>query len=294
MADPSAVPMRILSMEAARSVKVVLSGEGADELFAGYGRYLGERYAGGVALPQSAAAGAGRLLSRFVSRRTLKAVEGLAIRDDAERHTFWQTIIPAAYRKRLLGDSTGQTDPIEILRKVTDEIGNAAPLEKLFYFDLRCWLVEDLLTKKDKMGMSASIEARVPYLDQDVVSFAAALPSTMKLRGLKRKYLFRKVVTNYLPKEILERPKVGFAVPLADWFRGELKGFLHQYLAEPGGFLDDYVSLNTRRAMFSAHQGGQDLALSLYSLLVLELWGRMFCRGEATDQVSAGLQESLR
>lgn len=293
MADPSSVPMRILSMEAKKSVKVVLSGEGSDELFAGYGRYQGESLAGRLPMPRAITDAATRALGRVMSRRGLKAVGGLAIRDAAERHVFWETIVHASHRAQLLEHAGRQTLPIDILRGITDELGNAAALEKLFYFDLKCWLVEDLLMKKDKMGMSASIEARVPYLDQDVVRFAATLPSTLKLRGLRRKYIFRKVVTHYLPPEILNRPKVGFAVPLAEWFRHELKAFVEHYLTEPGGFLDEYLGIEARRAIFGAHLRGEDQSLSLYSLLVLELWGRLFCRGEQAETVSERLLTTL-
>jgi asparagine synthase (glutamine-hydrolysing) len=295
MADPSSVPMRILSMEAKKHVKVVLSGEGADELFAGYGRYVGERFAGRLPLPQGLAAVVARLLRGRLSRRSLKAIEGLAIRDPRARHLFWQTIVPAEYRHALL-DGAGrpqQVDPIEVLERVTEAFTGGSQLDKLFFFDLRGWLVDDLLQKKDKMGMSASIEARVPYLDQDVVEFAATLPDALKVRGLQRKYLFRKVIVDYLPDEILRRPKVGFAVPLADWFRHELKEFVRDYVTAPGGFLDDCLSREARRSLLDAHLRGEDLSLPLYSLLVLELWGRLFCRGESAEAVSGALQTTL-
>jgi asparagine synthase (glutamine-hydrolysing) len=180
------------------------------------------------------------------------------------------------------------------MRDVTHGFALDSDLDRLFLFDLRGWLVEDLLLKKDKMGMSASIEARVPYLDQDVVDFATTLPAHLKLRGLKRKYVFRQVVTDYLPQEIVNRPKVGFAVPLADWFRHELRDFVRGYVAEPGGFLDEHLDLGGRRALLQAHLRGQDLSLPLYSLLVLELWGRIFCRGESAEAVSGALQTTLR
>lgn len=295
MADPSSVPMRILSMEARKHVKVVLSGEGADELFAGYGRYVGEHYAARLPLPHGLAAAAARLLRGRVSRRSLKAIEGIAIRDANARHLFWQTIVPARYRQDLLAgaDRSQQIEPLEILRGVIDPFAGGSDLDRLFFFDLRAWLVDDLLQKKDKMGMSASIEARVPYLDQDVVDFAATLPDNLKIRGLRRKYLFRKVVSDYLPDEILRRPKVGFAVPLAEWFRNELREFVRDYVTEPGGFLDDYMSRDVRRSLFRAHLRGEDLSLSLYSLIVLEMWGRLFCRGESTEAVSGALQTTL-
>jgi asparagine synthase (glutamine-hydrolysing) len=295
MPDPSSVPMRILSLEANKRVKVILSGEGSDELFAGYGRYVGERFAGYSIMPQRAAAAAAAAARRFLSRRSLKAIEGVAIRDATSRHLFWQTIVPPALRQQLLSKNpvTPQVEPLRILRDISDGCSSTDSLEQLFYFDLRSWLVEDLLLKKDKMGMSASIEARVPYLDQDVVDFAATLPASMKLRGTRRKYIFRKVIAGYLPDEILNRPKVGFAVPLADWFRGDLRGLTERCLLEPGGFLDDYLSMSGRRHIVEAHLRGEDLSLALYALIVLELWGRVFCRGEAheslTEQVLVGL-----
>jgi asparagine synthase (glutamine-hydrolysing) len=292
MADPSSVPMRILSLEARRHVTVILSGEGSDELFAGYGRYLGERAARRMVLPEGAARAAAKFARKFLSRRSLKALEGVAIRDPDERHLFWQTIVGADDRRRLLtGTAEPQAKPVDLVRDVTRSLDTTDALERLFYYDLRGWLADDLLLKKDKMGMSASIEARVPYLDQDVVDFATRLPAHMKIRGMKRKYIFRKVIHDYLPRDILARPKVGFAVPLADWFRGELREFMRTHVAEPGGFLDDYIDLAARRQLYHSHLGGADLSLPLYSLLVLELWGRIFYRAESADAIAEAMQK---
>jgi asparagine synthase (glutamine-hydrolysing) len=217
------------------------------------------------------------------------------MRDPEARLLFWQSIVPVPYRRALLSGiaDVPQVEPVEMIRLITGAFPGGSQLDKLFFFDLRGWLVDDLLQKKDKMGMSASIEARVPYLDQDVVEFAATLPERLKVRGLQRKYLFRKVVGNYLPEEILRRPKVGFAVPLADWFRNELKEFVSDYVTAPGGFLDEYLNRDARRSMLDAHLRGEDLSLPLYSLLVLELWGRLFCRGETPDAMSGAPRTSI-
>ena len=158
--------------------------------------------------------------------------------------------------------------------------------DRLFYFDLKSWLVEDLLLKKDKMGMSASIEARVPYLDQDVVEFAMKLPLSFKIRGLKGKYIFRRMLEDHLPAEVLARPKIGFAVPLDEWFREELRGAVHGFLTENGGFINELFDSGRVKEVFAAHHRGEDLSLVLYSLLVLELWGRIFLRGESPQELS--------
>jgi asparagine synthase (glutamine-hydrolysing) len=172
------------------------------------------------------------------------------------------------------------------------EDGEIDPIDRLFYFDIASWLVEDLLLKKDKMGMSASIEARVPYLDQDVVAFALRLPVALKVRGLKGKRVFRRLLRNRLPEEILKRPKVGFAVPLEAWFSGELATVLHATLTERDAFLAPFVSRDEMSAMCARQRAGRPVALELLSLLVLELWGRIFLRGEAPDQLADALTRS--
>jgi asparagine synthase (glutamine-hydrolysing) len=288
MADPSSVPMMAISRLAAEHVKVVLSGEGADELFAGYPRYFGEAFAARLVLPGGLAAWGARTLP--LSRSLARGLEGVGLRDVTRRHLFWQTIVGDDMRRRLLLDTArGDGHALAAAERIAAEAlagGDIEAIDRLFYFDLRSWLVEDLLLKKDKMGMSASIEARVPYLDQDVVAFALRLPASLKVRGLKGKRVFRRVLRNRLPEEILKRPKVGFAVPLNQWFRDELSAVLEGALAGPDAFLAPFVSRDGVAGMIARHRAGRDLSLELLALLVLELWGRIYLRGEARGELA--------
>jgi len=293
MADPSAVPMMALSELARAHVTVVLSGEGGDELFAGYPRYFGEAMAPRTPWPAAAGRLASRALRRTLSRSVRRGIEGMAIKDAAARHLFWEEIIPGEARRRLLGGDDPGTptslSPLGAVRRITGELAGGDDIDRLFYFDLRAWLVEDLLLKKDKMGMSASIEARVPYLDQDVVAYSLKLPLSMKLRGRRGKVILRSLIENRMPAEVLERPKVGFAVPLASWFRHELRGVMEHRLADGSVFLREILDGGEVRATLASHARGEDLSLALYSLLVLELWGRIFLRGESPQEISSAL-----
>jgi asparagine synthase (glutamine-hydrolysing) len=295
MADPSSVPMMAISRIAREHVKVVLSGEGSDELFGGYARYQGELLAARVAPPEALA----RFLAHTlpVSRSRARGLEGIAIRDPARRHLFWQTIVSEATRAAVLADGAraGVGHALAIVQRIEAEAvagGNIDAADRLYFLDLRAWLVEDLLLKKDKMGMSASIEARVPFLDQDVVSFALRLPASLKVRGLKGKRVFRRVIADYLPPEILSRPKVGFAVPLNDWFRNEMSGVVRGLLTDRDAFIAPYVAREGIEQMLASHHRGKDRSLELLTLLVLELWGRIHLRGEPRADMLARYHQS--
>jgi asparagine synthase (glutamine-hydrolysing) len=297
MADPSSVPMHALSELASRHVKVVLSGEGGDELFAGYPRYFGESMAARFWFPQAASRWIARSLRRRASRSLRRGIEGIGISDATRRHLFWQEIIPEDSRRRLLAGRTkhgeGRMNPLDTVAAISGELEDGDDMDRLFYYDLRGWLVEDLLLKKDKMGMSASIEARVPYLDQDVVEYALKLPVSMKIRGRRGKQIFRKLLYERMPREILERPKVGFAVPIDSWFRHELAHLLGSRLAGQGSFLAEVLDPKAVKDLLKSHMNGEDLSLALYSLLVLELWGRIFLRGESPEDLSLQFRELL-
>jgi asparagine synthase (glutamine-hydrolysing) len=295
MGDPSSVPMHALSELASRHVKVVLSGEGGDELFAGYPRYFGESLAARLWVPQAASRWIARGLRRRASRSLRRGIEGIGITDTPRRHLFWQEIIPAEWRRRLLAGhpqpAEGGTNPLEAMAAIVGQLEDGDDMDRLFYYDLRGWLVEDLLLKKDKMGMSASIEARVPYLDQDVVDYALKLPTAMKIRGRRGKRIFRKLLHEHLPREILDRPKVGFAVPIESWFRHELAVMVSRRLTAGNSFLAEVLDPEAVKELLRSHMDGEDLSMALYSLLVLELWGRIFMFGESPEELSLQLRE---
>jgi asparagine synthase (glutamine-hydrolysing) len=296
MADPSSVPMQALSELAGRYVKVVLSGEGGDELFAGYGRYVGESIASRYSWPEKPSRWLAHSLRRRLSRTIRRGIEGIGIGDRNRRHLFWEEIVYGGQRRRLLGPAasaaTDEIDPLAAIVSTSNELDAGDDLDHLFHYDIKRWLVEDLLLKKDKMGMSASIEARVPYLDQDVVEYAIKLPSSLKIRGRRRKYIFRRLLSEHLPRDILERPKVGFAVPLESWFRHELSEVLRSQLTGKDAFVNDVLDAVAVEELLDAHAAGEDLSLALYTLLVLELWGRIYLRAESAEDLSSELQEA--
>ncbi len=290
-ADPSAVPMMAISRLARQHVKVVLSGEGADELFGGYRRHYGEPLAARLHVPGSLATLASRVLP--VSRSKARGIEAMGIHDVSRRLLFWLTVIPERLRRRLLLESAnGDSRALAAVERFAAEAratGELETVDQLFYLDIRNWLVEDLLLKKDKMGMSASIEARVPFLDQDVVAFALRLRPSLKVRGLRGKRVFRHLPEKRLPREIVKRPKIGFAVPLEHWFRDDLAPVLERTLVGPDTFLAPYVSREAVAKMIADHRGGRDLSLELFTLLFLELWGRIYLRDEAPEALTEAL-----
>lgn len=298
MADPSSVPMMELSRMARQRVRVILSGEGGDELFSGYPRYQGESLAATPRLPVALVARAARVLAPMVSRSLRRGLDGLAVRDGASRHLLWETIISPAIRAELLGSASGSplasaATPLGMIENAVRDCDSTDERDRLTEVDIRLWLVEDLLLKKDKMGMSASIEARVPYLDHGLVDFACRLHPRMKVRRLTGKYIFKQLLKESLPPEILNRPKIGFAVPLAEWFRQELQWTVTHILHDDNRFLKEYLSRDAIRLLLHRHFAGQDLSLELFSLLVLELWGRMFILGQSPQALSEEVTASL-
>ena len=297
MADPSSVPMMELSRIARQRVKVILSGEGGDELFSGYPRYLGESLAA-TRMPLTLLSRLAMALSPLLSRSRRRGLRGLSVADGATRHLLWETIIPPEERAELLGDKALESqsphlDPLSIIRRAARGCDSRDERDRLSQVDIRLWLVEDLLLKKDKMGMSASIEARVPYLDHAVVDFACRLEPRMKVRRFTGKYIFRKLLEKSLPPEILSRPKVGFAVPLASWFREELRGGLGRILHDDSRFIREYLDRAAVGRLLARHQRGADLSLELFTLLVLELWGRIFILGESHRAISEEISATL-
>jgi asparagine synthase (glutamine-hydrolysing) len=280
MADPSSVPMMELARIARRDVKVVLSGEGGDELFFGYGRHLGEMWASKFFFPSFLAGPAGRLASMFLGRRPARGLKGVGIKDPVLRHLHWETIVGADSRRRLLAEGPGDASPVSAIARAEEQCPSPDPMDRLSWIDLRLWLVEDLLLKKDKMGMSASIEARVPFLDHNLVDFACRLDPSLKIRRGERKYVLRKVIGRYLGPDLMSRPKVGFAVPIGDWFRDESKKVLRELLLSERTFLDSCMDSRAVRVMLETHAKGKDLSLEIFLLLVLELWGRIFIMEE--------------
>jgi asparagine synthase (glutamine-hydrolysing) len=306
VAHPSSVPLYFVSELASRHVKVVLTGEGSDELLAGYDKYrktifnlaFGRAYHG--ATPES--------MRRAIERTILNLPSASRIRQKLSR-TFLClspeiediyfdnfSVFSRAMQKRLFSsearEQMAQTDPY---RTSLDLVGNAdsdSMLDQLLAADLKTYLLE-LLMKQDQMSMAASIESRVPFLDHKLVEFAARLPVNMKLRGLTTKYILRRAMRDRLPKEILTRRKMGFPVPVGAWLRGPFNHVADEYVLgerarERGIFNHDFV-----RELVSRHKAGENHSERLWMLINFEIWQRRFIDGEVESFASELQPEAM-
>jgi asparagine synthase (glutamine-hydrolysing) len=273
-ADSSALPTYLVSQLAAEHVKVVLSGEGGDELFGGYYTYVADLLAPRVGW---AAAAARPLIERLPSSSRKVPLEYKAKRfargarlPALERHHAWKEIFSPEARAELLRGRDGhRRDPLEVYRARYAETEGAEPLARLQDVDVGIYLVDDLLVKTDRASMAHSLEARVPFLDPAVTDLALALPTRHKVRGLSKKRLLRRAVAPLLPAEILRAPKQGFSIPAAAWLRGELEPFAREVLATDHGILDRAA---VQRVLDRHVSRREDLSRQLWGLLTFTLW----------------------
>src|SRR5579871_441210 len=277
--DSSAIPTYMVSKMAAEHVKVVLSGDGGDELFAGYDRYLVEERERGATLPRpirrilGAAAGLLPEGVRGANYLRHRALSGAA------RYVDSSTLFHGDQKERLFTrDAARHLDlhDAEAARRTSLRETPGHGLSRLQLHDLGTYLPLDVLTKVDRMSMAHSIEVRVPLLDHKLVEFAATIPAHMRLRDGRSKYIFRQAMRGILPDSIIDRPKRGFAIPLGRWFRGQLDNycstvFFSQACRDRGILNPAYL-----RKLLWMHRDGRDLDLHLWTLVSFELWCRQF------------------
>ena len=276
--DSSAIPTFLVSQLAARHVKMVLSGDGGDELFAGYSRY--RRYAtlqrirrATLGMAPGLAKLGGALLPGARGRRLSGIGQRLGLPWPDDYLALVALANPADLR--LLFGERAHADPFSSVRQrfVRSDIDSHA--EQILSGDMDTYLVDDILVKVDRTTMANSLEARAPLLDQNLIAFAARLPFDLKLRGEQGKYLFRKVAARLLPAEVLTKRKQGFAIPLATWFRNDLRPMLLDTIGSRAfkerGIFDQ---AGIQRLVNEHQQGLQDRGELLWMVMVLETWMR--------------------
>lgn len=276
-ADNSALPTYLVSQLAAEHVKVVMSGEGGDELFGGYYSYLGDVWAPRVgplatlmrsAVERIPSGGAGRRLDDRLKR----FARGSHL-PQPERHASWSQVFSPEVRDELLQKRDPGFDPLAAHRARWAASEGAEELSRAQDVDFGVYLVDNILVKIDRASMACSLESRVPFLDPEVADFAMALPSRMKVRGTQKKRLLREAVAPLLPREINRGRKRGFALPVAAWFRGELLPFAREQLSgeriREQGFLDPDVVTSTIDQHVS---GKEDLSRNIWGLICLSMW----------------------
>jgi asparagine synthase (glutamine-hydrolysing) len=279
IAEPTDVALYLLSRLAAESVKVVLAGEGGDELFAGYPKYSVDALSTLVsALPQAIT----RALIHWLpyrQRRAKIALQALSIRDAAERSATWFASFSREERQKLFApEFLAQIDPshpAQVFESYLEKQRRRTPLKRMLYADLKVWLPDNLLLRGDLMTMAASIEERVPFLDHKLVEFAARVPTTLLTQHFRTKVLLKRAFERFLPPEILCRRKVGFAVPVGEWFRKPLKPFVADLVLSSEALSRGYFNPASMETYLREHfQGIRDRQKQLWALLNFELWCR--------------------
>jgi asparagine synthase (glutamine-hydrolysing) len=281
-ADVSAIPTYLVAKLAAEQVKVVLSGDGGDELFAGYDRY-------------PAALAEGRRLDRLprAARRALGLVGALLPDRAPGKHWLHHASLPARLRfidgeslfpgdlkRRLCGPALaralGGTDPLEERARLYERAPGDA-LGRLLYLDTMTYLPLDILTKVDRMTMAHSLEARPPLLDHHLVEAVFALPSSLKLAGTTQKAVLKRAMAGLVPRPILDRRKWGFGVPIRRWFRGPLRDPAVAVLTDERTRTRGHLDPAFVRALCKEHLSGRrDQSVRMWGLVMLELWCRRF------------------
>jgi asparagine synthase (glutamine-hydrolysing) len=282
-ADSSAVPTYYVSQVARRHVTVALSGDGGDENFAGYRRYkltqneerLRSLVPGG--LRRNVFGPLGELYPKMDwAPRVLRAkntLQSLA-RSPIDVYFHGISCCPPALKKRLLGADVQKRlngyDSADVMRHYYERADTADPLSRIQYVDMKTYLVDDILVKVDRASMANSLEVRCPLLDHKLMELIAQIPSGLKLNNGRGKYIFKKSLQKVLPADVLNRAKKGFAVPVAEWFRGELKEFAHDALFQrEDGVLDRGFLTRCWRQ----HQRGQrDWSALLWTVLMFKEW----------------------
>jgi asparagine synthase (glutamine-hydrolysing) len=279
VAEPSDIPIYMLSKEARKTVKMVLTGEGSDEFLGGYPKHVFERYAACYQLlPGVLRSG---LLESLVQalpyrfRRVKTAVVTMGLEDWQERMVHWFGALSQKERDAVvaLRPEAGAThSPVA----PKPDAGNTA-LRRMLCFDQTSWLPDNLLERGDRMTMAASIEARMPFMDHELAAFVSALPDNMRVRGRTTKWILREAMKRVLPAAILERPKVGFRVPVNEWFRGKMRDYLFDHLLGNDSRTCAYYNRPALEKILSDHVGGrQNHEKLLWCLLNLEIWHREY------------------
>jgi asparagine synthase (glutamine-hydrolysing) len=287
-ADSSAMPTYRVCQLARRRVTVALSGDGGDENLAGYRRYRWHTYE--ERLRSMLGLGLRRPLFGLLGRvypkadwapRVLRAkttFQALA-RDSVEGYFHAVSVLDdgiraALYSRDLKRDLAGYAG-VEVMRRHASHAPTDHPLSLVQYLDMKTYLVGDILTKVDRASMAHSLEVRVPILDHKLVEWMSRLPPGLKLRGQEGKYILKKSMDSLLPREVLYRPKMGFAVPLASWFRGPLRNRVRDVLLGPS--LGDTGLFDRRflgRIVDSHHSGVRDFSAAIWTLLMFEAFLR--------------------
>jgi asparagine synthase (glutamine-hydrolysing) len=268
-----------VSALAREHVKVVLTGQGADEAFGGYPRYLGERYGHlyravpGLLRRRAVVP----LVERLPRNEQLKrAARSLGADDPAERMRRVYHVVDQRLKRALLREWAGNSGG-EGLRTWQADVAGLDGLDAMLYVDARTSLADNLLLYGDKMSMAVSLEARVPFLDLDLMELAESIPARLKIRRLTQKRILKKAIDRWVPSDVIARKKVGFSTPVDSWLRGALRPQVAERLLSEGSASRTYFRPETVRRMLDEHASGRhDHKRVLFAILTFEIWHEQF------------------
>lgn len=282
LAEPADIALFKLALAAREDVKVVLSGEGSDELFGGYPKHRFARATAAAGMVphrlRGPALGAAARHLPPRARRLGIALRSLSEKSYEDRVATWF----AAFSNPELADLVGATAVFEPGRD------RRTPLRRMLEHDLHRWLADNLLERADRMSMAASLELRPPFLDNDLVDFSLRLPDRFLVRRGTTKWAVKEVARRYVPARVIDRPKIGFRVPLDAWFRGELGEFARETITASDSVSSTYLSRSGVDAVLDGHASGeQDNSVKMWTLVSLDVWHRQLGRA-LTGGVTTG------
>ena len=283
-ADSSAIPTYYVSQLARQQVTVALSGDGGDELFGGYRRYLTDKRDSMFSLvPQFIRA---NLLGRIGTKMPMfsRGKSYLLYMSQVEERQYLQrvSICPPEIKNYLYSPDLQQSllnfDAYKWAEDHMAQVGGSELVDQMLYVDLKTYLPYDLLTKVDLASMVHSLEVRVPFLDHELVEFAVGIPHNLKIRGNMSKYILKQTVSDMIPSHILEKKKQGFAIPLAKWFQHELSDFAYDMLTGATFKQRNLFSNQAIENILSRHRRGEaDYSPIIWALIFLESWMKTYC-----------------
>jgi asparagine synthase (glutamine-hydrolysing) len=299
-ADTSAIPSFYLAAMARKHVTVALNGDGGDESFAGYQRYVANALASrldGIPAPlrRGAAAIGGRLREgEDISglRNRVRRLAGTLALDAPARYGRYVAWLDDSQRARLYSPGFAATlaadDVPDPIGDVWGAASGADAVDRMLEVDVRTYLVDDLIAKVDIATMAHGLEARSPFLDHQLMELAASIPADLKLRGREKKWILRDAMRGWLPDDVLDRPKQGFSVPLSDWLRGDLRDWSREILLDRESLDRGYFEPAAVRALLDRHDAGIDgEAKRIWALVMLELWHREFIAAPSGRHLAA-------
>jgi asparagine synthase (glutamine-hydrolysing) len=301
-ADNSIIPTYLVSRLARRSVKVALSGDGADELFGGYDRYKADRIAASYSrLPSVARSAIARWLGDAPDRRPskrgtlrtrLRNLGNALVLPAQLEHARWMVRSTAPLQLGFLRSAVDPPEDGAWMAPWSDAFRQSpfgSGLARQLAVDVRTYLLDDILFKTDRASMAASLEARVPYLDHELVEYAFRIPDRWKLRRLVGKWILRRAFSGRVPPEVLRRRKSGFSIPIASWLRGDLRDLAGDLLAPDRLGQQGIFAVGMVGALLQAHSRGQaDHSRTLWALVMFQLWFDRFAQRKPGRQRVAG------